>query len=146
VNNVMTQDRNPEPPADSLAQLIDSWNRLRPAEHLEKRVAEDTKGGPQNLVRIVQALELAARRTGGSLSKVTEQVGAAETAHGALHHMVELMQHGGASSAVAVARQLEIADRRQVLALLRSFWQAPTGYLVRPLHDMRTRQHNLWRA
>lgn len=142
----MPPARRPQPVDDALAQLVDSWNRLRPAAHLEQRVAEDAERGPEHLVRIVQALELSARQTGGSLSEVTEQLTAGKDSDGALHHMVELMQHGGASAAVAVARQLDSNGRSQVLARLRSLWQAPMRHLSRPLDERPPQQRAFWRA
>lgn len=142
----MPHAKKPVPVDDALAQLVDSWSLLRPVEQLERRVAEDEEHGPEHLVRILQALEFSARQTGGSLAEVTGQYGAAEEGDGALHHMVELMQHGGASAAVGVARQLDSAGRRRVLVLLRAFWQAPMSYLSRPLHEARPRHGRLWRT
>jgi len=130
---------------DTVTLLVDAWSRHRPAEHVEKRVAEDEEHGPEHLVRILHALELSARQTGGTLSRATEQL-TADDGGGELHHMVELIHDAGALAAVSMARELDQHTRRRMLELLRFYWQSPTRNLTRPLKETEPRRRNLWRS
>ncbi|MDT0382119.1 hypothetical protein RM572_25490 [Streptomyces sp. DSM 42041] len=132
----MPKNGKAAPPTDTaLAELVDAWNRLRPADALERRVAEDDDHGPENLIRLVRALDQSARRTGGTLVHATDQLPGAETGAGALHHLLELLHHSGASAAVSAARALDAPTRGRILAVLRAFWQTPMKSLGRPLND-----------
>ncbi|EST28380.1 hypothetical protein N566_22785 [Streptomycetaceae bacterium MP113-05] len=144
----MPKKTTEDDPADAaLTQLTDAWSRLRPADDLERRVAEDAEYGPVHLVRLVSALDVGARQTGGTLANVTEQLTATEAGGGALHHLLELLHHGGALAAIAAARDLDAPTRGRVLAVLRPYWQAPMRSLARPLETApprRGRAH--WRS
>lgn len=131
---------------DTLRLLVDAWSQCRPAEGVEERVAEDAERGPEHLVRILQALEISAQQTGGTLTRAIEQLNDADDAVGALHHMVELIHDAGAPAALSMARQLDARTRSRVLALLRFYWQSPRRSLERPLQGSEPRQRNLWRS
>lgn len=118
-----------------LTELIAVWNRLGASTDLERRLAEDEEPGSEALVRVLAALDLGARRTGGTLAHATGGAQAAGPGTSCVRHLLELLHHAGLRAATTAARQVDAQTRAQAWAVLRSYWQAPLTILATPLHD-----------
>lgn len=118
--------------------MIAAWNDLGSStaavREVERRVAEDDEQGPALLVHVLAALDIAARRVGGTMANARNSVQATEV-DACLHHLLELLHHAGLRAAVAAAERLDAPTRAQALATLRSYWQAPHQALTQPLDD-----------
>lgn len=103
----------------------------------ELALAEDEVDGPVHLVRLVAAMDLAARRTGGSLASVTDTAEVTRVCGGALHHLVELLHGSGLRAATEAARGIGGPSRLAVLRALRPYWQGPASLraLAGPIDD-----------
>lgn len=133
----------PSRPVDPapLRRLLTSWSVPGGTwdEELLRAVADDAEDGPIHLVRLLAALESAARETGGSLSRVTDTPAVVGICGGALHHLVEVMNSSGPRAATATARRLGAESRRRAVTALAPQWQAALRALSVPLDDLRYR-------
>jgi hypothetical protein len=121
-----------------LRRLLDAWSAGdAPAEGPARELAEDATDGPIHLVRLVAALETTARRTGGSLTRITDTPAVTSVCGGTLHHLVEVLHSGGLAAATGAARAVGSEARFLTLSALRPYWLAPLRALCGPLHDMR---------
>lgn len=122
-----------------LAALLAAWNGTDdaplPVAEAERRVAEEAEDGAVHLVRLLAAMDVAARRTGGTLAHLADSPAVTAACRGVLHHLVELLQVSGLRAATAAARELDAAARLMVLTALRPYWQAPLRVLSEPLDD-----------
>ncbi|MFC4495661.1 hypothetical protein ACFPA8_16150 [Streptomyces ovatisporus] len=122
-----------------LAHLLASWSSTGDgspvADERARLLAEDEHDGPVHLVRLVAAIESAARQTGGSLARLTDTPAVTATCGGTLHHLVEVLHGGGLRAATAAARTLDSHSRYLILTALRPYWHAPLRALSRRLHD-----------
>ncbi|WP_181764761.1 hypothetical protein [Streptomyces albidus (ex Kaewkla and Franco 2022)] len=122
-----------------LARLLDSWSTgksSRTADELARLLAENEQDGPIHLVRILAAIEAAARETGGSLAHLTDTPAITATCGGTLHYLVEILNGSGLRAATTAARTLDNHSRYLVLTALRPYWGAPLRVITgtRP-HD-----------
>jgi hypothetical protein len=93
-----------------LARLIAVGLRVVPGDwgELARQLAEDERDGPIHLVHLLAACEYAARRTGGSLTRVG----------GILGPLAGSLHDGGIKGAVEAAQAMDAVTRAGVLDLL----------------------------
>ncbi|MGW7517939.1 hypothetical protein ACWGJ2_20370 [Streptomyces sp. NPDC054796] len=121
-----------------LTRLLAAWSGTgteEAAAQTARELAEDDRDGPIHLVRVLAALDVAARRTGGSLAHLTDTPAVTAICGGTLHHLVEVLHSGGLQAATTAARDLDAQARFLALTALRPHWQAPLHALTAPLHD-----------
>jgi hypothetical protein len=123
-----------------LTRLLASWETggaagPEAADEAARLLAEDDEDGPVHLVRVLGAIESAARRTGGSLSHLTDTQAVTATCGGTLHHLVEVLHAGGLRAATSAARALDARSRYLVLTALRPHWHGPLHAISGRLRD-----------
>jgi len=134
-----------------LARLLASWSTADrsalSADKQARELVENEQDGPIHLVRIVAAIESAARQTGGSLAHLTGTPAMTDADGGTLHHLIEILHAGGLRAATTACRTLDSHSRFLALTALRPYWQAPRRALCEPLHDTHVMPPNsLWRS
>lgn len=132
-----------------LARLVDAWSGSggeRP-DAAAREMVQDSRHGPVHLVRLIAAMEVSARATGGTLMHITDRPDVTDVCGGTLHHLVELLHSGGLRAATAAASRLDAESRLLTVEALRPYWQAALRALCEPLRDGHVLQpsQNLWR-
>lgn len=134
-----------------LVRLVDAWSGSgsggdRP-EAVARVMVQDSSHGPVHLVRLIAAMEVSARSTGGTLTHITDTPAVTDVCGGALHHLVEVLLASGLREATAAAGRLDAETRLLVVEALRPYWQAPLRALSEPLQDGRLLlpSRDLWR-
>lgn len=139
-----------DPPARTvdpapLARMLAAWSSAchSPDEiaEREREATREVHDGPIHLVRLLAAMERAARHTGGTLIHVTDTPAVTRTCGGSLHHLMEVLHSGGLRAAVTVARGLDDQARFLAITALRPYWQAPVRALCTPLRDSHIQLH-----
>jgi hypothetical protein len=116
-----------------LARLIAVALKAVPGDwgKLVRELAEDDRDGPIHLVHLLAACEYAARRTGGSLTRVG----------GILGPLADALSEGGIKDAVEAAQIMDAETRAGVLDLLTDHCcSAVTGLCIDITDDLIARQ------